>query len=90
MKRSWSVDATSPSVNRPAERSAHASPIRSPERASASSTESRRSSSSASSVTVPGVTTRVTLRSTRPFAAAGSPICSQIAALSPIRISFER
>ena len=35
------------------------------------------------SVTVPGVTTRTTLRSTRPLAWAGSPICSQIATDSP-------
>ena len=53
-----------------------------------SSRLSRRSSSSASSVTVPGVTTRTTLRSTRPLASAGSPICSQIATDSPSRTSF--
>ena len=41
------------------------------------------SSSKASSVTVPGVTMRTTLRSTGPFDADGSPICSQIAIDSP-------
>ena len=45
-------------------------------------------SSSASSVTVPGVTTRTTLRSTGPLAVAGSPICSQIATDSPRRTSL--
>ena len=35
------------------------------------------------SVSVPGVTTRTTLRSTGPLLVAGSPICSQIATLSP-------
>jgi hypothetical protein len=41
------------------------------------------SSSSAESVSVPGVTMRVTLRSTGPFDVFGSPICSQIATDSP-------
>ena len=45
-------------------------------------------SSSASSVTVPGVTTRTTWRSTGPFDLAGSPICSQIATDSPLRTSL--
>ncbi|KGR60079.1 hypothetical protein NX79_12060 [Xanthomonas vasicola] len=44
---------------------------------------SRRSSSSASSVTVPGVTMCTTLRLIKPLASAGSPICSQIATDSP-------
>ena len=38
-------------------------------------------------MTVPGVTTRTTWRSTGPFAFAGSPICSQIATDSPRRTS---
>ncbi len=41
--------------------------------------------SSAMSVSVPGVTTRTTLRSTGPLLVDGSPICSQIATLSPRR-----
>ena len=41
-------------------------------------------------VTVPGVTTRVTWRSTGPFDVAGSPICSQIATDSPSFISLAR
>ena len=42
------------------------------------------------SVSVPGVTMRVTLRSTGPLAVAGSPICSQIATDSPSFTSFAR
>ena len=57
---------------------------------SAASRASRRSSSSELSVSVPGVTTRVTLRSTGPLAVAGSPICSQIATDSPSFISRAR
>ena len=49
----------------------------------ASRTLSALSSSSAESVSVPGVTMRVTCRSTGPLAVAGSPICSQIATDSP-------
>ena len=48
------------------------------------------SSSSSESVSVPGVTMRVTCRSTGPLEVAGSPICSQIATDSPIRTSFAR
>ena len=48
------------------------------------------SSRSALSVSVPGVTMRVTARSTGPFDVAGSPICSQIAADSPSLTSFAR
>jgi len=47
-------------------------------------------SSSDSSVSVPGVTTRTTLRSTGPLLAAGSPICSQIATDSPSLTSRAR
>ena len=61
-----------------------------PPRDTASSNVSRRSLSSASSVTVPGVTMRTTLRSTRPLASAGSPICSQIATDSPSATSRAR
>ena len=56
----------------------------------ATSRLSRRASSRCSSVSVPGVTIRVTRRSTGPRVAAGSPICSQIAADSPLRTSFAR
>ncbi len=41
-------------------------------------------------MTVPGVTTRVTRRSTGPLLVAGSPICSQIATDSPCRIRRAR
>jgi len=44
----------------------------------------------ASSVTVPGVTMRTTLRSTKPLDVAGSPICSQIATDSPSATSRAR
>lgn len=57
---------------------------------SASRNTSLLSDSSAASVSVPGVTTRTTLRSTGPFDVAGSPICSQIAADSPNFTSFAR
>ncbi len=62
---------------------AQARPKPSRPRATAISSVSRRSCSKASSVTVPGVTMRTTLRSTRPLASAGSPICSQMATDSP-------
>jgi hypothetical protein len=42
------------------------------------------------SVSVPGVTTRTTLRSTGPLAVATSPTCSQIATDSPCRIKRAR
>ena len=48
------------------------------------------SSSSSASVSVPGVTMRVTWRSTGPLAVAGSPICSQIATDSPSFTSLAR
>jgi hypothetical protein len=51
---------------------------------------SRRSSSSASSVTVPGVTMRTTSRSIGPLVLPGSPRCSQMATLCPLRTSFTR
>ena len=54
------------------------------------STLSRRSSSSASSVTVPGVTMRTTSRSMGPLFLPGSPRCSQIATDSPLRTSRAR
>ena len=48
------------------------------------------SSSKASSVTVPGVKTRVTARSTGPLEVAGSPRCSHIATETPFLINFAR
>ena len=56
----------------------------------ATSRLSRLASSRLASVTVPGVITRSTLRSTGPLLVAGSPICSQIATDSPTFISFAR
>jgi hypothetical protein len=56
----------------------------------AASRLSREAASSAESVTVPGVTMRMTRRSTGPFDVAGSPTCSQIAADSPRFTSFAR
>ena len=68
----------------------HARPSRCAFSDIASSRLSRFSSSRAASLSVPGVTTRVTLRSTGPFEVAGSPICSQIAADSPSLIKRAR
>ena len=87
---SASDPSPSRTVKRPPARSSHASPKRSPSRNAAASSESRRSSSRASSVTVPGVTTRTTCRSTGPLDFDGSPICSQIATDSPLRTSRAR
>ena len=47
------------------------------------------SSSMFSSMRVPGVTTRMTSRSTRPLAWAGSSVCSQMATLYPLAMSRE-
>ena len=57
---------------------------------SASSSVSARSAISSLSVTVPGVTTRTTLRSTGPLAVATSPTCSATATASPSLISRAR
>ena len=40
-------------------------------------------------ITVPGVTTRMMSRSTRPLACAGSSVCSQMATLYPLAIRRE-
>ncbi len=77
-------------VKRPAARSSQARPNRSPSKATAATRVSRRSSNNASSVTVPGVMTRTTSRCTGPLDLAGSPNCSQIATLSPLRTSLAR
>ncbi len=77
----------------PAESVSHAMPIAPLRRvggASASSGAFDLSLSSDVSVSVPGVTTRTTLRSTGPLLVAGSPICSQIATLSPSLTSLPR
>ena len=50
----------------------------------------RLSSSSAASVSVPGVTMRATARSTGPLLVAGSPTCSQMTADSPSLTSLAR
>ena len=77
-------------VKRPSARFRTAIPCSSPRTWMQASRLSVFSSSSDSSVTVPGVTTRVTFLSTGPFARAGSPICSHSATDSPCRISFAR
>ena len=64
-------------------------------RCTASSSASLASASSSLSVSVPGVTTRTTLRSTGPLAVATSPTCSQIATDfaeldQPRQIAFDR
>ena len=56
----------------------------------ASSSESLLSASSSVSVTVPGVTTRITLRSTGPLEAPTSPTCSQMATATPSLMSLAR
>ncbi len=56
----------------------------------ASSVASALSLSSSASVSVPGVTTRTTLRSTGPLEAPTSPTCSQIATDSPSLMSRPR
>ncbi len=71
------------SQNCPAARLSQASPSLPCATCTASNQLSRFSSSSAESVSVPGVTIRTTLRSTGPLLVAGSPICSQIATDSP-------
>ena len=74
-RSSSAASASSPAAcsawKRPLESSSQARPKPSAPGAIAASSVSRRSSSSASSVTVPGVTTRTTWRSTGPFDLAG-------------------
>ncbi len=67
-----------------------ARPARGPPTYAAASRLSRVGASSEESVSVPGVTMRMTLRSTGPLLVAGSPTCSQIATDSPIFTSFAR
>ena len=87
---SASPSATSVSRKRPPARSSQARPMPSRSANIAATRLSRLSDSSASSVRVPGVTIRVTLRSTGPLLVAGSPICSQMATDSPFLTSFAR
>ncbi len=84
-----SRSASSVRLNRPPARSSQASPIAGASTTAASSRVSL-SSSSAASVSVPGVMTRTTSRATGPLLVAGSPICSQIATDSPSRTSLAR
>ena len=88
----WTASRSGVSLRRkrPADRSSQAMPKLSPSVNTAATTLSRSADSSASSVSVPGVTMRVTLRSTGPLLVAGSPICSQMATDSPLRTSFAR
>ncbi len=68
----------------------HAIPAVAPATCTAARRLSREADSNAESVMVPGVTIRVTLRSTGPLEVAGSPTCSQIAADSPAFTSLAR
>ena len=83
---SFSEVGNSSTANSPVERSRSARP--SPETAAMKLFVV--SSSNPSSVTVPGVTMRVTSRRTSPFASFGSSTWSQSAAVFPARISFAR
>ena len=64
-------------------------PVRAPG-CTAINTASDLSDSSSVSVSVPGVTTRMTLRSTGPLEVATSPTCSQMATDSPSLIKRAR
>ena len=77
-------------LKRPLLSSSQARPVVSRCCASAASRVSWRASSKASSLTVPGVTTRTIRRSTGPLAAVGSPTCSAMATDSPSRTSLPR
>ncbi len=68
----------------------HATPAAGPATFTAARKLSRVAGSRAESVSVPGVTMRVTLRSTGPLEAAGSPTCSQMATDSPSFTSLAR
>ncbi len=81
---------TALTLKRPADRSSHANPKRPWVPQMLANKLSRRSSSSASSVTVPGVTMRTTSRSIGPLVLPGSPRCSHIATDSPLRTSLAR
>ena len=88
--RSVAVPSPSSTVSRPRARSTHARPKREISVPSitvytAANKFSRRSSSNAASVTVPGVKIRTTARSTGPRVLPTSPTCSQIATDSPLR-----
>ncbi len=72
----------------PVEISAKQTPARFSRTQSAQMKLLRDSSSMLLSSTVPGVITRMMLRLTSPFASLGSSICSQMATLWPLAISF--
>ena len=90
MKEANSLGAISATQKRPPARLSQAKPILSCAGSAAITYASRRSSSSALSVTVPGVIMRATWRSTGPLLVAGSPICSQITTDKPSLISFAK
>ncbi|MOA32844.1 hypothetical protein D3C78_1540960 [compost metagenome] len=77
-------------LKRPLVMSSTARPNRRSSPSTAVSRLSRRSSSNASSLMVPGVMMRTTWRSTGPLLVAGSPICSQITTDSPSLTSLAR
>jgi len=81
--------ASSPTVKRPLASSSTANPARPPWRSTAAIRLSRRWSSSASSVKVPGVTTRTSSRCIGPRPS-GTPTCSQMATVRPRRTSRPR
>ena len=85
-----SRSGTSVRRKRPPARSSQAMPTPLPSANTDATRLSRVSASNASSVSVPGVTMRVTRRSTGPLLVAGSPTCSQIATDSPLRTSLAR
>ena len=86
-RRSAPSPENSVARNSPVDKSSAANPTRSPTCASAAR-KLFSSDPSDESAAVPGVTTRVTSRRTSFFASRGSSICSQIATLNPLRISF--
>ena len=90
MKEANSLGAISATQKRPPARLNQASPILSCIGNAAITYASRRSSSSALSVTVPGVMMRATWRSTGPLLVAGSPTCSQITTDKPSLINLAR
>jgi hypothetical protein len=90
-----SLCPTAVTENSPVDMSADANAKSAPDRPSAVSRLEDRASSSASSVKVPGVTSRTTSRRTtdlapRLRASAGSSTCSHTATRWPLRMSFSR
>ena len=79
-----------PTAKSPEERFSDAKAQPLPTGLTPASTLSRSGASRSSSASVPGVTMRSTRRSTGPLAAAGSPICSQMATARPFSTSLAR